>query len=312
MSDNLFPGLGHVFQVLLFGFLAGQISRYHESFPRERIEIKAIVWTVFLLSLALAALDIYELGVTFQEEVVYGSPVVDGLGPGTSAAITLLNGCVMAVSQHFFSWRIRNISQKRWLQIIICVLSILQLAGSIAHSVAISAGEVFQAGLPVSTDYFYSMWIVSNITCDLSITLSMIWFLWKAKGGASFKPTKAMLGKILMFTLETGLITTVCMALQWTFNFLLDPYYVAYFLFFYPSGTLYAIWLLATLNARSSFNKDLPSFIDMSRLPTAAGEMRFKHPMVEGTEIVISITSNVVTGHDGSSDTDGMRSSLSG
>ena len=62
----------------------------------------------------------------------------------------------------------------------------------------------------------------------------------------------------------------------------------------------YAVWLLATLNARSSFNKDLPSFIDMSRLPTAAGEMRFKHPMVEGTEIVISITSNGATSDGGS------------
>ncbi|KAF4596956.1 hypothetical protein EYR40_007406 [Pleurotus pulmonarius] len=60
----------------------------------------------------------------------------------------------------------------------------------------------------------------------------------------------------------------------------------------YPSGTLYTVWLLATLNSRSTFNQDLPSFVDMSNLPTVPGEIRFKHPTIEGTEFVVSVTTN--------------------
>ncbi|KAF4570899.1 hypothetical protein EYR36_001833 [Pleurotus pulmonarius] len=72
----------------------------------------------------------------------------------------------------------------------------------------------------------------------------------------------------------------------------------AHYLLYYPSGTLYSIWLLATLNARSSFKKDLPSYVDVTNLPAVPGEIRFRHPTVEGTEVVISIATHAVMSQD--------------
>ncbi|KAG9225252.1 hypothetical protein CCMSSC00406_0007083 [Pleurotus cornucopiae] len=107
-----------------------------------------------------------------------------------------------------------------------------------------------------------------------------------------------MLGKILTFTLETGLITTGWMALQLILQLALfrdNRHFRAYTAFFYPSGPSYSVWLLATLNARSSFNKDPSCFVDVTNPPTVPGEIRFRHPTVEGTQVVISITTGGVT-----------------
>ncbi|KAF4570895.1 hypothetical protein EYR40_007385 [Pleurotus pulmonarius] len=115
----------------------------------------------------------------------------------------------------------------------------------------------------------------------------------RSKGGATFKPTKTMLAKLLTFTLETGLITTGWMTLQLILQLALfrdDRHFRAY-------TALYSVWLLATLNARSSFNKDPACFVDVTNLPTVPGEIRFRHPTVEGTQVVISITTDGVTSH---------------
>ncbi|KAF4596914.1 hypothetical protein EYR38_008305 [Pleurotus pulmonarius] len=134
--------------------------------------------------------------------------------------------------------------------------------------------------------------MAGNIACDLTITTSMVWFLWKARGTATFKPTKTMVAKILTFTLETGLITTLWMVIQLILQASLMQsvdHFASYLVFFYPSGMLYAIWLLATLNARASFNAGLSSLVEITNLPTTPGELRFRHPTMEGNEVVISI-----------------------
>ncbi len=66
----------------------------------------------------------------------------------------------------------------------------------------------------------------------------------------------------------------------------------------------YSVWLLATLNARSSFNKDPACFVDVTNLPTAPDEIRFRHPTAQGTQVVISITTNGAMSHVGSSEVD--------
>ncbi|KAL4258162.1 hypothetical protein AB1N83_012364 [Pleurotus pulmonarius] len=290
--SNFYAVIGHILQILLFGFLVAQISRYREGFPNERFALKAIAWSSFLISFALTILDVYEIALA----ILYSEPNDLSLNR-VADAISLLNGFVMSVSQLFFAWRIGQLSQKMWLQIFISIVSVLQWGGSLAQAVAIVNIGTVSSSLTnsVLTISFY-VWMAGNIVCDLTITLSMIWFLWKAQGEARFKPTRTMLARILTFTLETGLITTVWMALQ------LIPWgslgqgdgnhQAAYSMFLYPSGTLYTVWLLATLNSRSTFNQDLPSFVDMSNLPTIPGEIRFKHPTIEGTEFVVSVTTN--------------------
>ncbi|KAG9225242.1 hypothetical protein CCMSSC00406_0007073 [Pleurotus cornucopiae] len=295
--SQLYQVLGRAFQILLFGFLAAQISRYHDNFPNDRLMLRVVARTSFLLSFLLASMVLYELAADALAENNGRRGIPNGTGSGIAPMmIILLNGFAMSVSQVFFSSRIRQISHKKWLQILICVLSALQLGGSIGHALWSNFTTI-----PIS-DAFSSAWMASNIACDLLITLSMIWFLRQAKGGATFRPTKTMLAKVLAFTLETGLITTLWMVSQLILqtSLLQSRNHVdAYLLFFYASGTLYSVWLLATLNARSSFNKDLPSFVDADSLPTAPGELHFKHPTAEGTEIVISITNNGVTSRGG-------------
>ncbi|KAL4257139.1 hypothetical protein AB1N83_012001 [Pleurotus pulmonarius] len=276
--NEFYEALGRFLNVLLFGFLTAQISRYHETFPKDRTALKSVAWSSFILSLVLCIIALLQIAAN-----------IPGLIPSYPAGLfdimaIFLTGFVMLLSQVFFSWRIHQISGTRWIQIPVCIVrSLWHLQNRRSGPQSISA-----------------MWISSNIACDLAITLSMIWFLRRSKGGATFKPTKTMLAKLLTFTLETGLITTGWMTLQLILQLALfrdDRHFRAYTALFYPSGPLYSVWLLATLNARSSFNKDPACFVDVTNLPTVPGEIRFRHPTVEGTQVVISITTDGVTSH---------------
>ncbi|KAF4596915.1 hypothetical protein EYR38_008306 [Pleurotus pulmonarius] len=182
-----------------------------------------------------------------------------------------LTGFVMLLSQVFFSWRIHQISGKRWIQILVCIVG-----GSVGHNVDLEQ---------------HRMRSRNHTVHDL---------LRRSKGGATFKPTKTMLGKLLTFTLETGLITTGWMALQLILHLALfrdERHFRAY-------TALYSVWLLATLNARSSFNRDTACFVDVTSLPTVPCEIRLRHPTAEGTQVVISIATYGAMSHVESSEVD--------
>ncbi|KAL4263932.1 hypothetical protein AB1N83_007853 [Pleurotus pulmonarius] len=295
--NEFYEALGRFLSVLLFGFLTAQISRYHETFPKDRTALKSVAWSSFILSLVLCIIALLQIATN-----------IPGLFPSYPAGLfdimaIFLTGFVMLLSQVFFSWRIHQISGKRWIQILVCILSVFQVGGSVGHS----AFGPCRPGCISFGEGFSFMWISSNIACDLAITLSMIWFLRRSKGGATFKPTKTMLGKLLTFTLETGLITTGWMALQLILHLALfrdERHFRAYTAFFYPSGPLYSVWLLATLNARSSFNRDTACFVDVTSLPTVPCEIRLRHPTAEGTQVVISIATYGAMSHVESSEVD--------
>ncbi|KDQ32260.1 hypothetical protein PLEOSDRAFT_165527 [Pleurotus ostreatus PC15] len=101
---------------------------------------------------------------------------------------------------------------------------------------------------------------------------------------------------------ETGLILTVWMTVQlilWVRPGL-DLRMPVYFIFGHGSGSLHTAWLLEILNARTALDEDVPSVVDPSGLPSAPGELRFKHPTVDGAEVVISVMSRSGASHGAS------------
>lgn len=74
----------------------------------------------------------------------------------------------------------------------------------------------------------------------------------------------------------------------------------------------YTAWLLATLNAHPPLDKDVPSFVDPGGLPSAPGELRFKHPTVDGAEVVISVMSKAGASHGASDEAELFVSTMDG
>ncbi|KAL4260071.1 hypothetical protein AB1N83_010887 [Pleurotus pulmonarius] len=255
-----------------------------------------MAWSSFSVSLFVTGMTFYAaatlVALPINLKASHGS-----LGLVGNALRCIANGYLMFICQIFLSWRIHQLARRRWLLYLICSFSVLQWGANIAYSVTWFNFSNKRWSLWFATafrDGSFAAWLASNIACDLIITLSMIWLLRQARAAATFKPTKSLLGRIFRFTLETGLITTVWMTVQLILFLQQDAESPAYLFFGSASGLLYTFWLLATLNARSSFNRDLPACVDVSNL-LSAGELRFKHPTAEGTEVVISVTTSLLS-----------------
>lgn len=117
--NEFYEVLGRFLNVLLFGFLTAQISRYHETFPKDRTALKSVAWSSFILSLVLSIIALLQIAMN-----------IPGLFPSSPAGLfdimaIFLTGFVMLLSQVFFSWRIYQISGKRWIQILVCIVCFL-------------------------------------------------------------------------------------------------------------------------------------------------------------------------------------------
>ncbi|KAF7423051.1 hypothetical protein PC9H_011215 [Pleurotus ostreatus] len=155
------------------------------------------------------------------------------------------------------AWRIFQLCHKWWLLLLTC-------SPGIADASSRSLGTIVTP-----------IWMGFSMFCDLTITLSMITLLYNALKEAIFRRTRRTLAHILAFTLETGLLTTLLIAVQMAL--MLEPL-AAHAdggserrwrcIFFYPTGAVYASWVLASLNARSAFARDTFIVSSVSGLPT--------------------------------------------
>lgn len=308
-----FQALGSLFQALIFGHIVAQLVQYCEGFPNDRLARKAIAWSSFLVSLLITVLNMYNTALMF------GPPSSDIVRTRNwnlidNAIWCVASGYQVFVCQSFLAWKIYQFSRRALLPSVVCVLSLLQWAAIIAYSTcgfnlfdSVWSPE-FVASF--STNSFIA-WLAINIASDVIITASIIWRLHQG-GAAILKPKRSLPGRLFGFTLETGLILTVWMTVQLILWVRLDLRLPVYFIFGHGSGSLYTAWLLATLNAHPPLDKDVPSFVDPGGLPSAPGELRFKHPTVDGAEVVISVMSKAEANHGASDEAELFVSTMDG
>jgi len=108
---------------------------------------------------------------------------------------------------------------------------------------------------------------ILSASSDISIAASLVYLLRGSRSG--FKQTQSMVNKLIMFSINTGLVTSICAimafvsVLAWPDTFL----YIALYLLI---SRLYANSLLATLNARASLaGAGAPSSHEDSQVPVS-------------------------------------------
>ncbi|KAF7440094.1 hypothetical protein PC9H_000438 [Pleurotus ostreatus] len=191
--------------------------------------------------------------------------------PSTIAAHAMV-AIVGLISQLFFAWRIFQLCRKRWLLVLTCVVresaiiqyQYLQLNSEYEYdNCASSIPNVADTAKRSLGTVATPLWMGFSVSCDLSITLSMVILMFKALKEAIFRKTRQTLSNILRFTLETGLLTTAVIAVQIVFMLRVvnptgdEPTGLRWrYIFFYPTGVVYSSWLLASLNARATIADD--------------------------------------------------------
>ncbi|KAJ8487279.1 hypothetical protein ONZ45_g14401 [Pleurotus djamor] len=241
-----------MFGTLIFGMLIVQMFWYHVNFPKDSVYTRIVAWFSFLLSAAFTALSAAsawsQFGVHWGD-LLRGFFLIDR----SWAGFPPISGIIGSTTQLFFAWRTYQLIGNPWLLGIISLLSFLQCTMTIyLDARVLAAGFTYLALLDAKV--YLDLWLCSSLACDLMITGSMLIILMRARSGSSFKPTLTTMNKIIKFTVETGLVTSIWAIIQ-LILWLKSPLTGYHLFFFMNRGRLYSTWLLSTLNSRSYLNQ---------------------------------------------------------
>ncbi|KAJ7441720.1 hypothetical protein FB451DRAFT_1414511 [Mycena latifolia] len=242
--------VGNMFNWLFLGLLTMQVYTYWVKFPKDRIMLKVLVYSVFVLDLFQTAVGTHEAW--WNTISNWGSIEAFETGPWTSLMIPLLCGLISAMVQIFYAfriWKLKKTAVFRFLAGFIVLLAIAQSIGSIAGS-AVLFGHLDVEGF-IRSHPILTFWLAGSLVTDIVIAGTMIWILYTAKSAIDTPRTRSLLNRLMVNTIQTGTATAVCAGIElilWV-KFTDTNYHIA---FGYVLAKLYSNSFMATLNARQS------------------------------------------------------------
>ncbi|KAH8078738.1 hypothetical protein BXZ70DRAFT_901863, partial [Cristinia sonorae] len=229
--------VGHLLNWGLFGVLSVQCYMYYLAFPKDRLVIKSIVSFMLITELVQTVMCTRD---AFRE---FGSGwgdlnELDDVG-WLWFSIPFIEAIVSGTSQIFYAWRIWVIGKSVWVPAVVSLCSHSQCSPSVSHPfLAIVQERSFRST---------SVWLGGTALCDIIITVSMLYYLHRAK--SEYKATTTVLTKIVNITVQTGLICAAFAILDLTF-FIATPEQNYYFAPNLILSKLYSNSVLVIFNAR--------------------------------------------------------------
>ncbi|KAJ7474299.1 hypothetical protein FB451DRAFT_1248520 [Mycena latifolia] len=241
---------GTQFNWALLGTLTLQVYIFHNSFPKERAWLKALVYTIYLLDVAQTAISSH-----FAFRILcggWGDPAALSNLPWSSAAIPIFTGIISASVQIFFAWRIYVLKGEKPLALAISVLIVvLALMQSLA---AITSDGLFAASPKLSEIrnlmVGVKIWLIGSAVCDVLITVTMIIILSQYRQNTPWKKTDGLITKLIYHTVQTGAVTSIVAVVD-VVLFILYPGNYLHEAPAFMLGKVYSNVLLATLNSRA-------------------------------------------------------------
>ncbi|KAI9057309.1 hypothetical protein FKP32DRAFT_1374957 [Trametes sanguinea] len=269
----------------LFGILTAQTVYYFRRYPEDRYFLKSLVTSVWALD---AIQQVFFMATIWGWIIERKAADIDGHPLMMSANIQLIvNAVLVCIVQLFYASRVYTLSRNSMVLISLCgILIFATLALSITlcvKSITIhSLGDLYTvAGVGIALNS------VSAVT-DFLLSGSLCYLLVRSRTGSA--GTSRLINRLLLFCLNTGLLTTVCAitALAMLVSF---PGSSLYVIFYFTGGRLYSISLIGTLNARADLRRrmnatghlshfSVPSRLSIRRPPddTYANALRLDSP----------------------------------
>lgn len=132
--------------------------------------------------------------------------------------------------QSFYIWRIYNLTKNIFIALFIESISLMQCTLSFFYGIKVSLDYqkpliVINLFLKVSVEgrgvdklfaltNVISAWLVGAAVCDVLITLTIVTVLSRANQRTKFKQTTNAITRLIRFTVETGLITSVMAVIE--------------------------------------------------------------------------------------------------
>ncbi|KAJ3892773.1 hypothetical protein GG344DRAFT_87567 [Lentinula edodes] len=197
---------------------------YFSRYPGDLWYIKclvAIVWVFDSIHQALISHTVYFYVVTNFSNPTEQANLLE----------VLFNGLIGFLVQSFLTMRVWK-KLGEWLTRLCHVVPLFDLTSS--------ANQDAPSSLSMTVN-------VLGAVSDVIIAAGLFYFLHRSRTG--FKKSDTMISKLIMFTVSTGLLTSVC-AVASLLSILIWGKTLIYVAFYFSLGRLYSNSLLATLNAR--------------------------------------------------------------
>ncbi|TCD63226.1 hypothetical protein EIP91_005811 [Steccherinum ochraceum] len=271
--------LASLFNWGLFGILIVQAYIYYIAFPLDNYKLKGVVAVTFILEMIQVILSTHD---AFRVSASgWGNPVeLDSIGLNW-LSIPILSGIISCVCRLFYGWRIYALSGELHMPFIVAFLAVGQAIAAIYDGVlTLKVGHISFLRQHAFTTTL--IWAFSSLACDVAVTGSMFYYLWRAKQLSSRKQTASLLTRLINLTVETGVIYTTATILDCVL-FIAYPDNTIYIVPLTITSKLYTNCLIAVLNSRlrifggrndGGSSGDMGGTLDVSfELPTRAKQL---------------------------------------
>ncbi|KAH7909906.1 hypothetical protein BJ138DRAFT_1154179 [Hygrophoropsis aurantiaca] len=257
--------LGATVAAFLFGCSVVQGYVYYSTFINDSWVFKALVALVLLLETAqvMSAVScMWSLTVAS-----YGNPLALAVFPPGADLVILFSCLGGAVVHTFFIYRLTMLSKSRVLPVLCAIFAIItHVCGLIV------TGNAFRMTNLVdyeSTQFrLITMALVGEAVCDMAITMGLLYHLSGYRRKSGFVRTVRRIDRLILWTLETGLITGLTSILVIVFFLTMRQTFIWTGIYAYFS-CIYTNSLLASLNNRLNVPSNRSDRVD--ELPSSNG-----------------------------------------
>ncbi|KAH8824588.1 hypothetical protein DL96DRAFT_213548 [Flagelloscypha sp. PMI_526] len=186
------------------GCLITQTYQWHIDYPHEKRFLKTIVWLLFVLEVVSSILLAYDIWLMFGRG--YGDMDTLDVIHTEWLSVCVIGAIVAGIVQFIYAFRLWMFSRSRVAFIVVLVLALIQTATGIGQGIKSRiAGRfsVLQKESPVAL----GIWIGSAALCDVIIAVLMVYHLRKCGRDLQSERVHAVLSKIIVYTLESGMVT---------------------------------------------------------------------------------------------------------
>jgi len=239
--------VGTLLSYALFGVTTTQVYIYSTRFHGDPRWIKAMVGGVWLCELGHAiciAHSLYVLCITN-----YGHPESLAHIPNSLLISTFLGGLISSGVETFFGYRIYVLSKSLWIPMLCWAMALFQFAARTVGIFGFGIREPLAEFVAKFNWLFDAVWVVGSAN-DLLIAATLVFLLYRQRSNAH-KSTAAMVDKLITWTIETGVVTSMAGIIMLGFFVSTQTSFV-WLAWYLVIARLFSNSLMASLNSRAS------------------------------------------------------------
>lgn len=238
--------VGALVNACLFGGLVIQTYIYYVNFRNDHRVMRLTVAAI----LASQVAHVMCVSATLWKAAVsgYGDPLtllVFPLGADAAILFTAITGALVESSFAFRLWKLSKTFILPIISLVLCLLAQCIALVMTVKAFAMTSLVTFE----IDENRLITLSLTSRLVCELTLTLSMVWYLRKQKSSTRFLRTTTIIDRLVLWTLETGFLTSLVVVLVMSFFLAMKQNYI--WVGIYANlATVNANSLLASLNGR--------------------------------------------------------------